>query len=792
MTRSQRRVGWQDMLALGALLAVGALFMVPAWQQPDGFWYAPKASFSDLTVTHWPNMWFVAKTFARDGQIPLWRPLIMGGAPFVGNPLSALFYPPNWLFLVLPVTPTFHLLIGLHLFAAGAGLYALARWSYGCSAMAAWAGGLGYMLSPKVLAHLGAGHIGLSQAYAWVPVAIWLLRRTVSTLTPGPSPSEGEGRVLWVRGASRAAWCGTALAVMFFADPRVAFYATLLLGGYGAYRIGVAWATAGWRAGASLAMVLLLVPISFGLVAAVQIVPTAELMTTTTRSSLSLGEAGRDSLPWSYLAGYLIADRGGYHEWMTYLGLPVLGLAFFALVCAPLSRTAGILPAHPPRDRWFWAVVALVSLLFSLGLNAPLYPLLFRLLPGLGWLRVPPRALLLVVLSANLLAALGAESLFSTRWSERARQRIRLVSFAGFVLFGGIGMGFAWLVGKEAPAALTAFAGVGAALAALLMLNSFEPVPALVLQLGLIAVLGWDLWAVGHSVLEIRDHDQVFAEGDEVASYLAAQEGIFRTYSPSYSISQHVGAFHGLEQLDGVDPSQLAWVRSYMSLAGRYPVEGYGVTIPYFPDDTDIHTVWRNAVPDASLLGLLNGRFVVAEFPIDAPDLTFVAQIGGSYLYENERVLPRVFVMARAEPVSGWQEAQDRLREGFDPSSGALVEGGMALRGSAGYQAAEVRSVSPNHLVVEAQADEPALLVLSEVWYPGWTVRVDGERCLYYRVDGIVRGVYLDPGTHVVEWRYRPSRLLWGAAITVGGLGLLAACLSLCTKKYGSVVDSDG
>jgi len=302
--------------------------------------------------------------------------------------------------------------------------------------------------------------------------------------------------------------------------------------------------------------------------------------------------------------------------------------------------------------------------------------------------------------------------------------------------------------------------------------------------LGLVAVLGWDLWAVGRSLLEIRARDQVFAEGDKVASYLAAQEGLFRIYSPSYSISQHVGALYGLEQLDGVDPSQLAWVRSYMSLAGGYPVEGYGVTIPYFPDDTDIRTAWRDAVPDASLLGLLNGRYVIAEFPIAARDLSFVAQVGSSYLYENGRVLPRAFVVTRAEAASGWQEAQDRLREGYDPSSSALVEGGMVLSGAAGYQAANVRFASPNRLVIEARADEPALLVLSEVWYPGWSVRVDGERCPYYRVDGIVRGVYLDPGTHVVEWRYRPASLWWGMGITLGTLVSLVSLTVFSCRRF--------
>jgi hypothetical protein len=749
MLWSRAQVRWQDVSALGGLFIIVVVFMWPAWQQPDGLWYAPRAAFSDLTVTHWPNMWFVAQTFRQHGQIPLWRPLIMGGAPFVGNPLSALFYPPNWLFLVLPVTLTFHLLIGLHLFAAGASLYGLARWSYRCSPLAAFVSGVGYMLTPKLIAHLGAGHVGLSQAFAWLPLTLWLLRGAVDR-----------------KSGARAAWCGTALAMMFFADPRVAFYDALLLGSYALYRLIETWHSAGRRAALILALRLLLVPLLFVSIGAVQMAPTVELMSTTSRAGLTLDEAGRDSLPWRYLIGYLVADRGGYHEWMTYLGLAPLGLALWALWQSQVG------------ERWFWAGLALVCLGFSLGTHVPLYGLLYRLLPGLSWLRVPPRVLLLLALAANLLAALGAESLFERaslpRWTA-------LGAFAGLLLCVGLGGGFLLLLGERTPAALVSFAAFGACLMVILLLMGWSAVPRAIPKGILIVVLSLDLWSVGRSLWVLRPEDTVFAEGAEAAAYLEGQEGQFRVYSPSYSIAQHVGVRYGIEQIDGVDPSQLRWVTEFVRQAGGYTVGGYGVTIPYFPDGSDVRTAWRDAVPDATLLGVLNGRFVVAEYPLDAPALSFVARTGSSMIYENERVLPRAFTVTYVEPVVGWQEAQARLAEGFDPASGALVEGGVSLDGARGYAPATVRDYTPSRIVVEAAVESPALLVLGEVWYPGWRAAVDGVRQPIHRVDGVVRGVYLDPGTHVVEWQYRPASLRWGMVITLGGLSslLIAAFLRL-------------
>jgi hypothetical protein len=294
-----------------------------------------------------------------------------------------------------------------------------------------------------------------------------------------------------------------------------------------------------------------------------------------------------------------------------------------------------------------------------------------------------------------------------------------------------------------------------------------------------------DLWTVGRSLIELRSAERVFSEGAAAASYLAAQPGPFRVYSPSYSVPQHVGARLRLEQLDGVDPSQLRWTASFMSLAGGYPLSGYGVTIPAFPHGTDVRTALRYASPDATLVGLLNGCYVAAEFPLQAPGLSLEAQEESTYVYRNQRCLPRAYLVARTERVGGWEEAQARLAAGYDPAQGALVEGGPVLGGqvldgppSDESQVVFIRQHSPNRIVIEAQAGQPSLLVLSEIWYPGWQVTVDGTPQPYYRVNGIVRGVYLDPGAHTIHWRYRPASLRRGAVLTLVGLiGLLGGLL---------------
>jgi hypothetical protein len=244
----------------------------------------------------------------------------------------------------------------------------------------------------------------------------------------------------------------------------------------------------------------------------------------------------------------------------------------------------------------------------------------------------------------------------------------------------------------------------------------------------------------------------------------------------------------GLERVEGVDPIQLRWTAHYVGLASDCPATGYGVTLPHIPDGTDPSSACREAIPDARLLGLLNACFVVADYPIQAPGLVSVEQIAGRYHYRNEECLPRAFVMTRTEPVSSWQEAQARLADGHDPAQSALVENTPArqpLDGPPGWQPATLREHTPNHVTVDATATQPALLVLGEVWYPGWQAAVDGIQQPIQRVNGIQRGVYLDPGDHTVVWRYRPASLRWGAAITLAALGAWLLVLLLTPRSRG-------
>jgi uncharacterized membrane protein YfhO len=71
------------------------------------------------------------------------------------------------------------------------------------------------------------------------------------------------------------------------------------------------------------------------------------------------------------------------------------------------------------------------------------------------------------------------------------------------------------------------------------------------------------------------------------------------------------------------------------------------------------------------------------------------------------------------------------------------------------------------------------MVVLSDSWYPGWTVTVDGRAATAERANLAFRAVYVPQGSHTVRWSYRPRSYLVGRGISVVVLLALAAAFLL-------------
>jgi hypothetical protein len=706
-----RKLGRSSIAKFWPLLLLPVLLMPVINTYP---YPASGSDYSDITITHEPYMVFLRQSLVENHQIPLWNPSIFSGAPFFANPLSGLYYPPGWLALILPLPLGFNLLVLAHLLWGGAGVYLLLR-EEGLVQEAAILGSLAFAALPKLFAHYGAGHLTLLYAVPWTPWLLWAEARSQKGLLK-----------------SRWAQPGLFLAITLLADVRWSLLAGLIWLGF-AIRRRAAWT--------HLARQVTLA----GLLSAPLALPLLEFTRLATRSNMTNVDVFTFSLPPERLLGLLIPDFGGFHEYTLYAGAFILALVLVSLVAKSLRRRAR-----------FWWIVAGLSLLWALGSAIPLFSMLANL-PGFNLLRVPSRALFLCGLSFAVLAAYAAHGVLGgVAVVERRPVNLVLVALvaltvglAGLVAAarGGLAFNLAWGSGATLVAGLWVGLGVNQ------RLNG----RAWISILFVLAML--DLGVFDRQAFSSRAVQTVQNEGQQAADFLADQPGVFRVYSPSYSLPQQTAQRAGLELADGVDPLQLQSYVSFMTSATGVPQAGYSVTLPPFSNgDPAVDNAAYH--PDPQALGLLNVRYLVSAFNLNDPNLKLLETLGGTRIYENLVARPRAWV-----------------REAIDS---------LDLSSNAAFQQATILRRTPNRIQIQLPVLEPSkdyLLVTSEIAYPGWRVWVDGKPAKILVVDGLLRGVRFQGGAHHVVFSFLPPSLITGLILWICGLILLRSMASKSPLK---------
>jgi hypothetical protein len=733
-------------------MALPLLLLLPALIQPSRLIYPSWSTFSDLTLIHWPKVALIRGSLAQGFGYPLWSPYGLSGQPLAANQLAMLFYPPALLLLAGPLAWSFSLFFAVHLAWASAGTYWLVR-GLGRQPESALLAAVIFALSGKLAAHLAIGHASLVAALAWAPWAFAFLQLALSR-----------------RSTPFAALTGVALAAQLTTHTYALVYTAYGLILYSLLYLVLSPGTVADRLRAGLHLVprLALVPLLAVLLGSAQLLPLLEMAPHSNRA-LTLAEATLFSLsPAQTLTGILFPTPNVGHEWIIYPGLLTLGLA------------AGAWYARKERPVIIFALLSALGVILALGDYTPLYRLAYEFVPGLHWMRTPARLWFFVSLGLAILAAYGFEA-WQMVWRRPNRRLIRLILVAAIGFSVVLSLAVTFGVGQTSRGAW-GLALFGALSGALLLWATVRRPGPLFLWLALLLIAA-DLLTFGYSLLRLEPEAAVAAQGRDAAQWLAVQTRPFRVYSPSYSLPQTAASDAALEQIDGVEPVHLTDYDRFMALAGGYGEGPFSVTIPPFPDEVSLEQAHRDAQPNLQLLGQLNGQYLAAAFPLNQAGLTLQWQDQGTWLYENEFALPRVLVVHQIEPVTN-DQAWERISS-IDPARIALVESDKHLSGATEPSSARIITKTPNHLVVEAELDAAGLLVLSEIWYPGWQARDNGQQIPILRTNAILRGVYLDAGHHTVEFRYEPWTVRVGWLLSGATTLILAAVLVIGLTTWG-------
>lgn len=131
----------------------------------------------------------------------------------------------------------------------------------------------------------------------------------------------------------------------------------------------------------------------------------------------------------------------------------------------------------------------------------------------------------------------------------------------------------------------------------------------------------------------------------------------------------------------------------------------------------------------------------------------------------------------------------------FDPAQMVLVAEPLPVlpnSDSASTNGGTVDFVSyaPKHIVLRANAAAPAVLLLNDKHDPNWQVTVDGQPAELLRCNYIMRGVFLEPGEHTVEFQFRPPVDALYVSLVAILFGVLLTGFAIVSIRKRSVAPS--
>jgi len=173
------------------------------------------------------------------------------------------------------------------------------------------------------------------------------------------------------------------------------------------------------------------------------------------------------------------------------------------------------------------------------------------------------------------------------------------------------------------------------------------------------------------------------------------------------------------------------------------------------------------------------------------PDRWEIAkELDGVQILRNRRSLPRVWLVTDAEAVNG-EIALQRISSDpdFDPRRTALLEVAPnelpQLPGGTTHAGDEARIIDyrSSQLTIETNAATNSLLVVSEMFYPGWEATIDGQPTRIMLTDYVLRGVAIPSGKHRIEMRYRAPAARNGAIVSAISIFVLLGLLVYSRRK---------
>jgi hypothetical protein len=756
-------------------------FVLLAWPWLSGAVTIPWDAKSQFQ----PELQFLATSLAR-GESPFWTPNIYAGWPQIADPQSLIFSPLHLALAALTPAPTFRdadLVTFAYLFAGSLALIMYFRdhgWHPGGAMVAALIFAFGASAASRLQ------HTGQIISLAYLPIALWLMARTLE-------------RASWGYGLA----AGVIIGLLAVDRDQVAMLGLYVVAGY----VLAFWIDGPNRSAPGLfapkvpapsrlarAKSTLLPLVACGAVAvAIAIVPvvmSALLAADSNRPDIGFEYAGRGSLHPAHLMMLMFADLYGAADpaveywgppspvWSDTIGGGQLFLAqnmgqvycgiLAILLIGGMGIARGLLWAREIR---FFLIALAVCLVYALGWYTPIFRVMYDVLPGVDLFRRPADATFVIGLMIAVDTGYLVHRLLTGTASRRHFPAIEIALVVALVIAATT---IAFAAGELRDAAIPIVTGIVfavagiASIAATFRLAPAHPLAAAVLLLAFTTGdLAWNKAPDESTGLPPSRYDALRPQTRD-ATVALLEKKLAETAAPDrrdrvelIAIAYHwpnLGLARGFDHLFGQNPLRLS---DFARTTGVKDTVAEPAQRPFTP----LYPSYRSAMAD-----LFGVRFILTGVPVERidpslhpGDLKEIAHTADAFIYENTRALPRVMFVHDYRVVdfeelirSGWPAA-------IDPRRTLLLEHAPPHppAGPAGEGTARIVDYRNTEVTVEVESDTGGFLLLTDAWHPWWRAEEDGVPAPILKADVLFRAVEVGPGRHHIRFTFHPFLGAW-------------------------------
>jgi len=751
-----------NIIFLIIIALLGALFFYKVVLQGEVFYTG-----DNLTINLPSKLLFIS--YLTQGIAPFWNPYIFSGSPFLADINNGLLSPINILYTFISPFRALSITIGFEIIGMGLSMYWYSRVRK-ISQLGSLLSAIVYMFSGSVLTQMGNTAI-LNTIFWIVPLCISLERYAQNR--------KGEHALL----------SSVFLSLCLFGGHiQYWYYAALFSIAFIIFQKMEIVAKIRW---------LLILYIPFLILSAVQIVPFLEFAQYSTRPPHSLSFVGSESLV-SYIRFILPLFFGNVKE----------GTSWGAV--ANITGYVGILPLFivlyslffiKKREVYFFTLGAVISLLLSFGNQSVVYQAAFYLLPFFSRFRTP--SAILIIYSMCMACLVGYSFDFLLNDQFRKKNQSSFVVFLAILtaLIAVICMGlknygdtiflnsikgvntlfytaFFSRFLEYSPSRMHSIFSLWSDGIVMLLLNTSlfitfiwlaqkqKIVPPLQKYL-FILIVCIDLSSIGSTLILTAPPDKLNLESRLVSS-IKKDASAQRTLTlvdagkkppfgqPSYFIDE---AYKAIQLL----------YPTINSVFGVESIAGYGSIIR--KDYADYFSQSKSSVTSLDFSKVL---------------LSQLNELGVTHIIATRKLDTELYASNSLKSIVSYFDSQLHRTVTLYKNSTAFRRAYLVNSSNKKISNAttHIISSSPNRVEVAVSTPVSGRLILTDMYYPGWTVWVDGKSAILSPYKKIMRSTEVGVGNHLILYLFTPYSIIFFSFISgCSWIGVLSYLLYSYSRK---------